>query len=211
MLRLWVLPALGLVAVLAVACSNDDAPPNVSSPSVSTTATLKQSPTASPVPTSSPLPTATVPDNWPTFTSADGLFTLRYPPSWFAEPRPTPAPSPQAYGYVAGYLFSTDPAAVSSGSVFPAGASKVDLSVSLPGSSDCPTQPAGATAATMGGVAGWRVTTAKPNDFGLTGDSFGAYFGGHCFLVIGYFGPDNHDQGIFEQVVKSFTFKTSGQ
>jgi hypothetical protein len=152
-----------------------------------------------------------VPDSWLTFASPDGLFTLRYPPSWFAKTLLTPPPSPQAIGYEVGLLFSTDPAGVSPGLAFPAGASKVDLSVSSPGSSDCPTQPAGATAATLGGVAGWRVTTNKPNDFGLTADSFGAFFGGHCFLVTGYFGPDNHDQAIFEQVVKSFTFKTSGQ
>jgi hypothetical protein len=145
------------------------------------------------------------------FVSWDGLFTLRYPPSWFAETPPRPPPSPQATGYEVGLLFSTDPAAESPGPVFPAGASKVDLIVDLPGSSDCPTQPAGARAATLGGVAGWKVTRTEPNDFGLTADSFGAYFGGRCFFVTGYFGPDNHDQSIFEQVVKSFTFRTSGK
>lgn len=209
MLRLWVLPALGLIAALAVGCSNDseDMPPNVPSPSMSPTATLKQSPTASAL-TTSPLPNVTVPADWPTFVSWDGLFTLRYPPSWFAEPQPTPPASPQAYGYEVGILYNMDPHKL--GPTPPPTVSKVDLEVSLPGSSDCPTQPAGASAATLGGVAGWRVTRTEPID-GLTADSFGAYSGGHCFLVIGYFGPDNHDQGIFEQVVKSFTFKTSGQ
>lgn len=203
--RLWVMPALGLVAVLGFACGDSGTLDSIA-PTATATDTAAPSPTAL---ESSPVLTAMLPGDWPTFVSWDGLFTLRYPPSWFAEPQPTPPASPQAYGYEVGILYNMDPHKL--GPTPPPTVSKVDLEVSLPGSSDCPTQPAGASAATLGGVAAWRVTRIEPNDFGLTADSFGAYFGGHCFLVTGYFGPDNHDQGIFEEVVKSFTFKTSEQ
>jgi hypothetical protein len=85
------------------------------------------------------------------------------------------------------------------------------MEVSLPGSSNCPSEPAGATPAEFGGIAGWRLTKTEPNDFDLTSDSIGVYFGGRCYTITGYFGPDNHDQSIFEQMISSVVFTSLQQ
>jgi hypothetical protein len=200
MLRFWVLPVVGSIAVLGLACraNGDDLPTAVGT----ATPTASRTATASPAPTAIVSPNPTVPADWATFASPDGLFEVRYPSGWFAKTIPTPAPG--SGGYEAGILFSTDPSKV--GPTPPPMAASVDLDVSLPTVQDCRVQPTNATPATMGGIPGWRVMTTQPNDFGQTSDGFSAYHAGLCFLVTGYFGPQSQDQSTFQQIVASLVF-----
>ncbi len=147
----------------------------------------------------------------PFFPGSDGLVTLRYPPNWFAEVRPTPPPSPPATSYTIGYLFSLDPS-VATGPDLPRNAAKIDVEVDLPEVNDCRSQPADAIPAALGGVAGWRQTRAALADDGdFRGIFVAAYLDGRCFRVLGHFGPENHDDSIFEQIVSSFAFSQTGQ
>jgi hypothetical protein len=98
-------------------------------------------------------------------------------------------------------LFSIDPTG-HTGPGFPDEAAKVDLVVS---EQDCPTLP-DAKPAILGGVTGWRKTGPLVDFPGVSIDAWGAHFSGRCFQVNAYFGPENHDQAIFEQIVSSFTF-----
>jgi hypothetical protein len=111
--------------------------------------------------------------------------------------------------YQAGAFFSVDPSSIGPGQAFPPTGSKVEVKISLPELEDCRDQPAGASAATLGGMPAWRVETTEPNDFGLTADSYSSYFSGNCFLLTAYFGAENHDQSTFGLLIHSFAFAAS--
>lgn len=207
MSRFWVLPVLGLIAVLAVGCSNDSEDVLTSSGTAisngSPVPTVKPSLTTSSVPALSP----SVPADWATFASADGLFTLRYPPTWFAEIRSTPAPSPATTSYSAGSLFSFDPK--TAGPNFPPDAAKIDVEVTVPEGSSCRIAPSDATSATLGGAQGWEQSKVLESDGETRGVFVEAYFQGLCFQVAGYFGIKNTDESAFQQIVASFAFTRS--
>ncbi len=63
----------------------------------------------------------------------------------------------------------------------------------------------------LGSVTGWRFTRSEPNDFGQTADAWGVSQVGHCFTFTAYFGPQNHDQPVFEQVMRSLVLKGPSQ
>jgi hypothetical protein len=102
-------------------------------------------------------------------------------------------------------LSSVDPQTVT-GPAFPRNAAKVDLEVDE-SPDNCPSMPELSQPATLGGIAGWqRSGPVTGEDTTLTFEAFGAYYNGHCFSLIAYFGPENHDQSVFEQIVSTFTF-----
>jgi hypothetical protein len=140
-----------------------------------------------------------------TFSSSDGLFTLSYLPTWFAEARP--APSAGTSAYISGYLSSIDPTVPHP--TFPPEAAKIDIQVSLPGVYPCPNPPEGAANAVLGGAAGWRTASDEPNELGQTFVAVGSFVNGRCFTITGYFGPDNHDQGTFDRIVATFAYTSS--
>jgi hypothetical protein len=188
------------VLLLLSACGGDEeesaatSPPPTAAPTATSTGTVSL--TAK--------PTANVPADWLTFVSPDGLFSLRYPPGWFAEVTPTPPPDAGATIYQAGILYNTDPGTL--GPTSPPGITKIDLEVGLPATGDCRVAPPGATGTTLGGTTAWTVTNASVNDFDLRATTVKAYFEGRCFSLIAFFGVESHDEDVFRQIVGTFQF-----
>ena len=202
----FVLAGVASALFLFAACGGDE------EEFAATSTTPTTAPTAAPTDGTAPTPTAapSVPADWLTFTSPDGLFTLRYPPSWFLEIPPTPPPSPQALGWGVGYLFSFDRS--DGGPKFPDNGAKVDLEVSIPAPGyDCRVQPSDALVATLGGVEGWRVDRALSDVPGSSVTAVRAYAQGYCFKISGYFGPNYNDQGTFDDIVGSWVFAGATQ
>jgi hypothetical protein len=156
MLRLWILPVLGLIAALGFACgdSGDDDPKSVSS--TAPVASASPAPTAASATNVSPNPT--VPPGWATYTDPDGRFTLRYPSDWFLQDGAKSSVRPAG---ALTSIFSTF-ALGSVGTRFPEGSEKVDLIVwkriAEPGQ-DCAVKPDGGVVANLGGVPGWQTVT----------------------------------------------------
>ena len=88
----------------------------------------------------------------------------------------------------------------------------MDLEISLPTPGyDCRVQPADASVATLGGVRGWRVDQALSDEPGFSVTAVRAYARGYCFKISGYFGSNNHDQGTFDDIVRSWAFAGAPQ
>lgn|SRR5450759_4461774 len=181
MLRLWILPVLGLIVALGFACgdSGDDAPQSVSStiPVVS----ASPAPTATSATSASPSPT--VPADWATYTDASGLFTARYPSTWFAE-----------HG-----TFSTFKSG-SVGPTFPPGAVKIDVgAVPVAQIGSCATPTAGSAPATIDGQPGWSVTA--PGTSSDVQQSVQAFVqrGAYCFGILALFGNGSPDHTLFDE------------
>ncbi len=77
--RLWMLPVLGLIAVLGFACgdSGDDKPQSVSSTAPAASVAATPSASASPTAIATPAP---VPSGWTTYTDPQLGFSVAYPP-----------------------------------------------------------------------------------------------------------------------------------
>jgi hypothetical protein len=80
------------VLVLLSACGDGEEELAPTSPTPTAAPTATSNGTVAPTPTAP----ASVPADWPTFATADGLFTLRYPPSWFVEVPPHHLRAPEA-------------------------------------------------------------------------------------------------------------------
>lgn len=84
MSRLWILPALGLIAVLGVACSQDDDVPPSAAGSTSPAATVK--PSSSPAPSATPAVTLTPSGTSTatlTYTDPTYGYSFDYPATWY--------------------------------------------------------------------------------------------------------------------------------
>jgi hypothetical protein len=103
MSRLWVLPVLGLIAAVVVACSSDDevVPSSVASSTAPTTQTAK--PTLSPAPTPSLAQSPTIAGT-STYTESTNGYSFDYPTAWYLSP-----PKDNGGDLI---LYSYDPASV---------------------------------------------------------------------------------------------------
>jgi hypothetical protein len=94
MLRLWILPVLGLIAALGFACgdSGDDKPQSGASSTTVASDTQKSTPSQSATATPGPtVTTAASPVGWKSFTDPLVGFSLQYPPDLsFTDSGPTP-------------------------------------------------------------------------------------------------------------------------
>ncbi len=84
MSRLWVLPVLVLIAVVAfvTACSSDEEQ-QVATPTSAISTSTTSSPKPSTTTIGTPTPSVTVPADWPMYSDPDGRFAIRYPANWF--------------------------------------------------------------------------------------------------------------------------------
>ena len=200
MLRLWILPILGLFAVAGFACSDEEALPSSSptdgassSPSASVTADVSSAPT----------PVATVPADWLTYTDPDARFTVRYPPDWF--------PGKDE-------ISSVDPSTIPDGSVEsilvelnwrPDDGYGCSVLQYDPTTGEVSPEP-GATAVQLSGVSAWKIVREPGdpllNDPGTRIEAISAIYNGYCFNIAGYFTQQDPDVNVFSQITGTFQF-----
>jgi hypothetical protein len=218
MRRLWILPVLGLIAALGFACSDqgDDKPQSVSSttpivsasptPTAAPAGSASLGPTVTPSPTHSdaeesvvvpvvsPIPSpAAVPANWPTFAAAADGFSIRYPAGWNVDPT----------------LRRVLSWAPDSSDSYPPGGVLVEVSITPVGADGPRPSPTGATSASLGGEAGWRVVRkypAPPAGTPAWSHGLSVVHGGLTYTLTGFFQQPNPDDSVFLQMAGTFAF-----
>jgi hypothetical protein len=154
-----------------------------------------------------PSPAGVVPDDWPTYTDPNGLFTVRYPASWFQN---------------GGSFNSHDPATWSSPSARPdaveveidyyeavgSGACGAALTVDPETGAATPTE--GASPTTLGGLPAWE-KTRLPDDSVIEGNltrihGISVIYQGYCFNIAAYFTQQEPDVDTFLLIVDTFRF-----
>jgi hypothetical protein len=184
MFRLWILPVLGLIAVLAVACSDENEDVQSPSPTVTSVSLspASTSPSATtPVVTASP--GTTVPADWKTYADPNGKFSARYPSGWFAE-----------HGTFSTFRLG------SIGPTFPPGAVKIDVGVnplSILGA--CATPAPDSVPATVDGQPGWRISSnGTTPDVEESAQVF-VQNGASCYGILGIFGYGSAGMTLFDR------------
>jgi hypothetical protein len=196
MLRFTFSTGLVIAGVLA-ACGDGD------EPSASTSVTKE--------PTSAPSPRlAPVPEEWPTYRDASGLFSIRYPVEWVE---------------IDGDLFSYDPRVVDfPGYGLAPEAIKVEIAFNPVAQSNiCGSQSVDrttgevlstlpeATAVTLGGQPAWQfVRTSDESD--LQGNTriqvISLIYDHRCVSIYGYFTQQEPDVTTFLQMASTFQFES---
>lgn len=199
MSRLWILPILGLIALSAFACSDEEALPSStatvevsSSPSLSVTADVSAVPT----------PSATVPLGWVTYTDPYGQFTVSHPAGWFETARE---------------FSSVDPNMIEPG----AESFDVEFSLHLDDGQGCGvlqydlatgevSPESGATEVQLGGVPAWKIVRGEGDDRPMNPltriEAISGVYNGYCFNIAGYFIQQNPDVNLFSQITSTFQF-----
>lgn len=185
MWRLWILPALGSIAVLGFACGDqgDDKPQSVSS----TAPLASASPTPAATLTTSASPSPAVPSDWATYVDASGLFTARYPSTWFA----------------ANGTFSTFKLG-SVGPTFPPNAIKIDVGAN-PGS--CATPTAGSAPTIIDGQPGWSVTAPGTSSDVQESVQVFVQRGAYCFGILALFGNSSPDHTLLDEFLSGLNLE----
>lgn len=155
-----------------------------------------------------PSPSPPVPADWPTYTDPGRKFSLRYPPTWFAEDYSLYSADPRTF----------DPLAVG----LPPEVVKVEFGYyEAKGSTGCDTlsiDPAtglgtpreGATRTTLGDIEAWEIIR-KAGDGTFEGNftqihGIAAIHSGYCFFVTAYFTQAEPDTKTFLQIASSYRF-----
>jgi hypothetical protein len=178
------------------------------SPTPSPTAVATAPPTTTP-PTTSPTEPA-IPPDWPNYPDPGGVFTVRYPSTWFQ---------------VEAQFFSSDPRAWPANSQPPdmiqvevsyfeaAGSDTCGAAISTDPKSGRELGPLpGATATSLGGQPAWELVRL-PGDPATQGD-FTRIHGiatvrqGYCFLITAYYTQENPDVPTFRQIASSLQFNS---
>jgi hypothetical protein len=214
MTRLWILPVLGLIAALSIACSDEGEgapsetrPPSAVVTSPSPTATHSRSPTPSPAVTRAPESDAGIPAGWKTYTSDDGRLSLRYPPDLFEN----------------GGVLSTWEPPVSGGiDGIPPNSWKVDVGVNEGASNISGCGPIaisngvisplpGSVPAALGGVPAWELVEEDltgPLTMNLTlVDSISAVVDDTCITMTALFRQDQPDVETFQLMVRTLEYR----
>jgi len=204
-----------LLVGLVLACGDAEeeiapgtpSPTSVASPSATPTPT--EAPTVFETPSPSP---AQVPADWRTYADPGGLFTIRYPPNWLE---------------IAGDLYSSDPRkADMPGYGLPPEMIKVEVTYfEAAGSDTCggiiSTDVnsgenlgllSGATATTLGGVAGGELIRVE-GDPAISEEhlirihAISVIHLGYCLNLAAYYTQQSPDIDIFLEIVSTFEFK----
>jgi len=183
--------------------------PRASAATVTPTPTLSPSafPTASAAP-SSTNPSKLAPDGYVTYThlhsAAAPAFSLAYPPDWFLSGGSEPPEGAFGFGII---LTPWDTKTAPGRGGIPLNSMKVDIGIVpivLGGEGNCP--PKDSEPATLGGQAGWKMTSViepEPNE--VIARVVAADRGDFRFCIIGY-ESEPPDPTIFDQIVESFQF-----
>lgn len=140
--------------------------------------------------TPKPTPLVTVPADWKTYSDPGGLFSVRYPASWFAE-----------NGIVSNFQLGTV------GPTFPPDGVKLDVgAVPFGQLTSCATPAPGAIATTVGGRQGWSVVQDDPSTF--AGHSIQVFVDGdeYCYAVLALFASDVRQYAVFDQFLSGLEF-----
>ncbi len=179
---------LSLIAVAA--CSEEEAPPLVDSPSPSPTAANPEEGTVVPPPP--PLPTpVSIPGTWATFVepAIPGL-TFRYPAEW--------------HQTSIGTFYSFDPSAPNI-TGFPSGGVKLQFDRTPLGSPVVSPRPPEATDTELGGLPAWEVArtfdpiTAGPGRAHLVA----AEVNGYVYVVVAHFTEQDADETLFLKILST--------
>ena len=177
----------------------------VAQPTPNAVATV--SPTSLPTSTATPEPDAAT--SWPLYADPEGLFTVRYPTSWFEEE---------------GRFFSRNPASFQGVAGRPPDAVVVEMNYHAEdGSSGCgvalqidPQTRRGApapdaTPTSLDGVPAWRVVRLQGDPViqeDLTSvEAVSLLHQGYCFNLAAYFTVADPDENIFSQIIGTFGFR----
>jgi len=203
------LGTIGISGVVIVASSGGE---EEAVQQVQTATAPAPSPThsASPAATETAAPTSTpsVPEDWPTYSDPAGLFTIRYPATWFQS-----AGQAQFSSYDLSTLTTTqrprEALVVEVAYSTAAGISNCGVLSIDPKSGEGAPDP-GATQTSLGGVPAWQIVSTE-GDAALEGDltraqTISVVYQGYCLVVAGYFTQQAPDVGTFVQVASSFQF-----
>lgn len=192
MSRLWTLSVLGLIAVLAIACSDEgeDNPPSTSSFAVLTT-TLTATTAPAPSATAAVVPSVS---EWATYSPSGGGVTIRFPSLWHSIP--------------GGGITSWDTSTWDK-PYFPPGATKVDVIYGP--TSQAEPKPSGATDVTNPAGAGWELVSYPTEDSdGVSRvHQLTLMRGDFTLSLIAYYSsPEAPDSdATFEQMASSISFQ----
>ena len=204
------LPAL----LLLIACNSDEEAPATTTPAP--TSSIAPSGTPSPTieqasPTPNPTPVLTVPADWKTYTDASGLFTIRYPVSWFQ----TPGQAQFSSYDLSTLTTSKRPPETLTVEVEEREASGSDSCGGTispdPKSGEQLGPLPGATATTLGDVEAWEMIRTK-GDPAISEEDLSRIHriavirGGLCAFITAYYTQQNPDVQTFLQITRSFKF-----